>query len=420
MKSSASHGARRKAGSVGPTQDGLHLMTGLETVAVGTIPKVLPPAARAVRKMLDNRHDQQSMAKILERAMTRAADILYRPNERPSTQDVAEVAQGAINIARTGSAQAVSRVRSAWRRRPTFARGHRPHKLQAVGPQAAMDELALWIRASAQDFEVKLLKAEDYARLAARLFLEEVLQPTVFAETADFSNRLTKAWLTQAQDAAASARLLKWAGYPILLTAAAAAAGHIFGLNGPEVLQIAEAVGASSVAIAAGVGLYDRERDPDTKAKSEAELVELLALLEQIAAFVLDLARVSFPEVPAPRRAIPSKSTSPTPTISPDGDVHLPKLLVALIDDLDNRLLPQARERAPLLAAHLKRVSDQLRLLQQQRPSFDELNLCDAVRDLWQALEHVGYKQRAYVPSPFELPKEVTKPATLPPPARTL
>jgi len=346
--------------------------------------------------------------------MARAADTLYSPNEKPSTQDIAKVTQGAINIARTGSAQAVSRVRSVWRRRPAFAGGHRPHKLQTVGPQAAMDELALWIRASAQDLEVEPLQAENYARLAARLFLEEILQPTPFAETADFSNRLTKAWLTQAQDAAASARLLKWAGYPILLTAAAAAAGAIFGLNGPEVLQIAEAVGASSVAIAASVGLYDRERDPDTKAKSEAELVELLALLEQIAAFVVDLARVSFPEVPAPRRAISPMSTSSDLAISAGGDIQLPKLLVALIDDLDNRLLPEARERAPLLAAHLKRVSDQLRLLHQQRPSFDQLNLRDAVRDLWQALEHVGYKQRAYIPSPFELPEEAAKPAALP------
>ena len=375
-------------------------MTGLETAAVGAIPKILPPATRAVRKLLDNHHDQQSMAKILERAMARAADTLCSPNERPSTQDIAKVAKGAISIARTGSAQAVGRVRSAWRRRPAFVGGHRPHKLQTVGPQAAMDELALWIRASAQELEVEPLKAEDYGRLAARFFLEEILQPTPFAETADFSNRLTKAWLTQAQDAAASARLLKWAGYPILLTAAAAAAGAIFGLTGPEVLQIAQAVGAGSVAVAAGIGLYDRERDPDTKAKSEAELVALLALLEQIAAFVVDLARVSFPEVPAPRRVIPSMSTSSAVAISADCDIQLPRLLVALIDDLDNRLLPEARERAPLLAAHLKRVSDQLRLLQQQRPSFDQLNLLDAVRDLWQALERARLQTTRVHPKP--------------------
>jgi hypothetical protein len=194
-----------------------------------------------------------------------------------------------------------------------------------------------------------------------------------------------------------------------------AAAGHIFGLTGQEVLQIVEAAGASSIAIVAGAGLYEHERDPDTKAKSEAELVELLALLEQIAAFVVDLTQVSFPEVPVPRRAIPPMSASSALAISADEDIQLPKLLVALIDDLDNHLLPDARERAPLLAGHLRRVSDQLRLLRQKRPSFDELNLRDAVRELWQALEHVGYKQRAYIPSPLELPG-AAKPAALPAP----
>jgi hypothetical protein len=120
-------------------------MTGLETMAIGAIPEVLPPATRAVRKLLDDYQDRQAMAKILQLAMVGAADILYSPEEKPQSEEIARVAAGATNVAWTGSAQAVSRVRSAWRRRPAFTGGHRRHKLQAVGLQAAMEELALWV-----------------------------------------------------------------------------------------------------------------------------------------------------------------------------------------------------------------------------------------------------------------------------------
>jgi hypothetical protein len=393
-------------------------MTGLETTVIGAIPKVLPPAARAVRKLLDDYRDQQAMAKILEQAMIGAADALYSVNEKPEIEDIVKVAAGATNIMRTGSAQAVGKVRSAWLRRPEFIGGYRRHKLQAVGLEAAIEELVLWVRASAQDLGVELPKSEEYARLAARFFIEEILKPTPFADTADFSNRLTKAWLTQAQDADASARLLSLVGYPALLTGAAVAAAAIFKLPPAEVVQIAEAVGAGSLTARIGLELYARDSNPYAKAKKEAEYIDLLNLLEQIAAFVVDLTRVSFPQVPALPAAVSPVSDLASKASADGEDIPLPKLLVALIDDLDNRLLPEARERAPLLAARLKRVSDQLRLLQQRRPSFDPLDLRDAVRDLWQTLERVGYKNRIYVPKPFELPADTASHPALPPPRR--
>ncbi len=389
-------------------------MTGVETAVIAAIPKVIPPATRAVRKLLDNHRDQQAMAEILEHAMVCAAETVLRPSDRPSTPDIVKVAHGAVRVAKTGSAEQANWFVTTLRRRPSFVGGHRPRKLQTVGSQAAMDELARWVQVSAQAEGVEPLKAENYARQAARLFMQEILTPRPRADNPDFSNRLTKAWLTQADDATAAARLLRWLEYPVLLTAAAAAAGAIFGLTGHEVLQIAAAVGAGGIAVTGGVAGYQRDRDPDTKAKSEAEFVELLGLLEQISAFVVDLVRVPFTEMPAPRPAI-HQGLSAALAMPADGeDIALPKGLVVLIDDLDERLLPAARERTPLLAAHLNRVSAQLRLLRQQRPSFDQLILRDAVRDLWQALERVGYKHRTHIPSPFELPEEADKPLALP------
>ena len=196
-----------------------------------------------------------------------------------------------------------------------------------------MDELARWVQVSAQAEGVEPLKAENYARQAARLFMQEILTPRPRADNPDFSNRLTKAWLTQAGDATAAARMLRWLEYPVLLTAAAAAAGAIFGLTGHEVLQIAAAVGAGGIAVTGGVAGYQRDRDPDTKAKSEAEFVELLGLLEQISAFVVDLVRVPFTEMPAPRPAI-HQGLSAALAMPADGeDIALPKGLVVLPPD---------------------------------------------------------------------------------------
>lgn len=392
-------------------------MTGLETVAVKAIPKVIPPATRAVRKLLDNHHDRKAMAKILEDAMLRAAKTVFPPRDVPSVSDVVRVTQGAMKVGQTGSAQPANWFVAAMRRWPRFLGGHRPRELQTVGPQAAIAELALWIRMGALAENVELLKDENYALTAAELFIEEILTPRPVADNADFRNRLTKAWLTQAEDASAAARLRRWIEYPVLLTAAAAAAGAIFGLSGEEVLQIAAAAGASSAAVTGGVAIYHRDRDPDTKPKSEAEFVELLNLLEQVSAFVVDLVRVSFTEESTSLPATSPMDLSAPAAPACDADPELPKLLIVLIDDLDNRLIPAADQRAPLLAAHLKRVSDQLRLLQQRRPAFDPLILHSAVGNLWQALERVGYKNRTQIPSPFELPKERDMPLALPPAA---
>ena len=199
--------------------------------------------------------------------------------------------------------------------------------------------------------------------------MEEILTPQRGADNADFRNRLTKAWLTQAEDSSAAARLRGWVEYPVLLTAAAAAAGAIFGLSGMEVLQIAAAVGASSAAVTGGVAIYQRDRDPDTKPKSEAESSNC-SISSSRSALVLDLVRVPFTDESAPPPAISGRPSTAAAVSADGGDSQLPEPLIVLIDDLDNHLIPAADQCAPLLAAHLKRVSDQLRLLQQRRPSL--------------------------------------------------
>lgn len=412
MSDNVHKGSTKTSGS--PASDGSHSMTGIETAIIGAIPKVLPPAARAVRKQLDDYHDQQAMQKILTQAMVGAADALYSANERPDGADIAKIAKGATNIARTGSVENIGKLKSAWTRRPALIGGYRRRKLQTVGVEGAVEEVALWVRASARDLHVSLPRGDEYAVLSSRFFIEEILKPTPFAVTADFSNRLTKAWLAHAKDADSGALLLGFLGYPALLTGAAVAAAAIFKLPPAEVVQIAEAVGAGSLTARVGFELYSRENGPSLKAKKEAEYIDLLNLLKQIAAFVVDLSQVSsfeIPVVPAVASSTPGSSSAKSA-----GGAELPDLLIALIDDLDNHLLPEARERAPLLAARLKRVSDQLRLLQQRRPAFDMLELRDAVRDLWQTLERVGYRNRIDVPAPFVLPPDKAVHLALPPP----
>jgi hypothetical protein len=385
-------------------QGGAHQMTGLETTVAGAIPKVVPPAIRGVRKMLDDQHDWQSMMKILEHAMRTAVTTTVPVLKLPKDSVIEEVAKGTLQAARTGSPKSAGRVSAAFRRRPAFMGGHPAQRLRDASPWEAVDQLALWIQVSAQAAGAEALATENYARMAARIFVEEVLTPQADPKSAGFRNRLTKAWLTRADDAAAGARLLKWLQYPVLLTAAAAAAGAIFGLTGPEVLQIAEAVGVTSTALSSGAVLYQRDRDPDNRAKSEAELVQVLGLLEQIGAFVIDLVQLDWDEISRSRPAI-TRSDSFDAAPAGRARKELPGDLAVLIDDLDTRLLPAARDRAPLLAAHLQRVGDQLRLLQQHRPSFDQLLLQDTVRDVWQTLERVGYKNRVRTPSPFTLPE---------------
>ena len=83
------------------------------------------------------------------------------------------------------------------------------------------------------------------------------------------------------------------------------------------------------------------------------------------------------PMSPLRRQRSPGRPSTAAAVSADGGDSQLPEPLIVLIDDLDNHLIPAADQCAPLLAAHLKRVSDQLRLLQQRRPSFDPLILRD-------------------------------------------
>jgi hypothetical protein len=379
-------------------------MTDPASVVIGVATAVVPPASRALRRLLNEREDRQSMTKVLNAAMVQAAAMLATSNHMASPEDIIKVADGAISVARTGSVQTSTKLKRFWQQRPGFTGGQPSRKLQTVGPQEAMDELARWIRASARILEVEPLKSDEYAQLAANIFMAEILTPTPFADTAAFSRKLTKEWLKQAQDASVGERVGKWVKYPALLTAAAAAVGALVGLPGHDLIQLAQAVGAGTILIATGVGFYDHDRDPDTQPQTEAKLIKLVSLVEQINAFLIDLTQLPILAVSPQQPAL--VGTPPNiALISGNGELlRRPEGLHMLIEDLDQRLLPAARDRAPLLEGYLERVADQLRLLEQQRPSFNLLNLRSAVFDLWETLGKVGYRGSVYVPNPLELP----------------
>jgi hypothetical protein len=344
------------------------------------------PASRAVRRVLRNGQDTAAMRRMLEEALRQAEDTLSRsaPGRAGLGQEkLAAVASGAVNVGMTGHAEQVSFVRAFWERRPPAIGGYRRHELQAVGSRAAMAELARWIQVSAAANKVEEVDGR-FADLAASRFIRAVCYPKPYSANYEFCGRLADAWLSQDEKAMARDGTFRRLEYPTVLTGAVAAVGAIIGWTGIEVLRVAGSVGTVTVAVAIGVGLFARRSNSGVVVNSRAEYVDLRALLEQISAFLVDVSdtRVDSAEGPAA-----------------GDDEETRRRLSLLLGNLQQRLLPEAQARASLLASHLRRVSDQLRLFQEGRLSFDSLNLQAAMLDLRRALEDVAEKRQILVPA---------------------
>jgi len=356
-------------------------------VAVGpvvdTALAVAQPASSAVKRQIQNKRDEKCMRQLLEVAMRQAWSELGSP-QRPLDQNVAKVAGGAVSVGKTGQVEPPGWRKRLWQSRPEFIGGYHRHRLQAVGSLAAIDELAGWIQRSAAENHVTSMQGEAFARRAARDFLDYVCRyPNDFSKTADFCERLADAWVIQDDKARARHNIVASCELPTVLTGAAAAVAAIVGWTAFEVLRLAGTVGTLTVAVAVGILLYRRQRDAETSAHTPAQFIELRSLLEQIAAFVIDLRQVS---------------VDATAQTEAEEDPPLQDRLSVLMKDLEQRLLPEARIHAHVLASHLRRVYDQLLLLQQNRQSFDSPNLYAANLDLWKALEGIGRKRRIEVP----------------------
>jgi hypothetical protein len=351
--------------------------------AVDTALAVARPATSAVKRQIQNKRDEKCMRQLLEAAMRQASSELVS-QQNPLDEDVAKVARGAVSIGKTGQVEPPGRRKRLWQGRPEFIGGYRRHRLQAVGSLAAIDELTGWIQRSAAENHVTSMQGEAFARRAARDFLDYVCHyPNDFSKTADFCERLADAWVIQDDKARARHNIVTPFELPTVLTGAAAAVAAIVGWTAFEVLRLAGTVGILTVAVAVGILLYRRQRDAETSAHTPAQFIELRSLLEQIAAFVIDLRQMS---------------VDATGQTAAGEDSPLQDRLSVLMKDLEQRLLPKAQAHAHVLASHLQRVYDQMLLLQQKRASFDSLNLHAANLDLWKALEGIGRKRRIEVP----------------------
>jgi hypothetical protein len=343
------------------------------------------PASRAVRRVLRNGQDTAAMRTMLEEALGQAADSRSAPGRAGLGQEkLAAVANGAVNVGMTGHAEQVSFVVAFWQRRPAAIGGYRRHQLQAVGSLAAMAELARWIQVSAAANQAQDVVDGRFADLAARIFMRAVCYPKPYSANYEFCGRLADAWLTQDEKARARDRTFRRLEYPTVLTGAVAAVGAIIGWTGIEVLRVAGSVGTVTVAVAIGVGLFARRSNSGVTVNSRAEYVDLRALLEQISAFLVDVSDTKVDSAEGPAAA---------------DDEETRKRLSQLLGNLQQRLLPEAQARASLLASHLRRVSDQLRLFQERRLSFDSLSLQAAMLDLRKALEDVAEKRQILVPA---------------------
>ncbi len=339
------------------------------------------PASRAVKRQIQDKRDEDCMLQLLEAAMRQASSELA-PQQQPRNEDVAEVAKGAVNVGKTGQVKPARGLKRLVRARPEFLGGYKRHRLQAVGSRAAIDELARWIQLSAQENRATSMQGEAFATQAARNFLDYVCHPVGYLKTTDFCERLSDAWVIQDDKARARHRMVTSLQPPTVLTGAAAAVAALVGWTALEVLRLAGTVATVTVAIAVGILLYRRQRGEATSAQSPAQFVDLRSLLEQTAAFVIDARQMSSLTVEQLKAA----------------DGSLQERLKPLMDRLEKQLLPEARTRADVLASHLRRVYDQMLLLQQETASCDSLNLHAATLDLWKTVEGIGRRRRIEVP----------------------
>jgi hypothetical protein len=351
-------------------------MTGTEAVVLGKVaavaPKAVPPAIRAVRKALDNRDTRQSMTRILESAMH---SVAKGESAQLSAVDIEQVAKGAVSIAWTGSVREANWATKAVRWLPEALRRRRARRPSGLSTSAINREVALWVRASASAHNVDFFMGDEHAQAVAEIFVEKTLVHPDENDDA-YSKRMGRAWLASAKEAEEFAVLADAINYQsvsvgVVGAAAATAAGEYFQLTGSQVIGIAAAFGAAFVVISGGVIAGHRRRP------SVGDFTMLLNLRTEVRDFLVDLALV----LAMTRPPVAASARRPDDPLA---------RLETLRGYLDDHLLPRAIERAPNLAALLEQISHQLRLLAQDRPTFDAAALRLAMEAAWQKLEPPG------------------------------
>jgi hypothetical protein len=265
---------------------------------------------------------------------------------------------------------------------PEALRRRRTRRPSGLSTSAINREVTLWVRASASAQRVDFFMAEEHAQAVAEIFVEKTL---VHPDENDdgYSKRMGRAWLASAKEAEELAVLADAINYQsvsvgVVGAAAATAAGEYFQLTGSQVIGIAAAFGAAFVVISGGVIAEHRRR------ASVGDFTLLLNLRTEVRDFLVDLALVLAQVMSPPamtRSARPASARRPGDPLA---------RLETLRGYLDDHLLPRAIERAPNLAALLEQISHQLRLLAQDRPTFDVRALRLAMEAAWQKLEPPG------------------------------
>jgi hypothetical protein len=233
--------------------------------------------------------------------------------------------------------------------------------------------------------------AEEHAQAVADIFVEKTL---VHPDENDdgYSKRMGRAWLASAKETEELAVLADAINYQsvsvgVVGAAAATAAGEYFQLTGSQVIGIAAAFGAAFVVISGGVIAEHRRR------ASVGDFTLLLNLRTEVRDFLVDLALVLAQVMSPPAMTRPARPASARRPGDPLARLE------TLRGYLDDHLLPRAIERAPNLAALLEQISHQLRLLAQDRPTFDVRALRLAMEAAWQKLEPPG----SDTPPPLQL-----------------
>jgi hypothetical protein len=383
-------------------------MTGTEALVLkgaakvaGVAPKAVAPAIRAVRKALNDRDTRQAMTRILESAMH---SVAKGESAQLSAVDIEKVAKGAVSIAWTGSVREANWATKAVRWLQETLRRRRARRPSGLSTSAINREVTLWVRASASAHGVDFFMAQEHAQAVAEIFVEKTL---VHPDPKDdaYSKRMGRAWLASAEEAEKFAALADAINYQsvsvgVVGAAAATAAGELFHLTGSQVIGIAAAFGAAFVVISGGVIAEHRRR------ASVGDFTMLLNLRTEVRDFLVDLALVLGQVMSSPAMARPARAASPRRRDDPLARLE------TLRGDLDDHLLPRAIERAPNLAALLEQISHQLRLLAQDRPTFDAAALRLAMEAAWQKLEPPGSDS----PLPLQLAVRQHAPSELPAP----
>jgi hypothetical protein len=362
-------------------------MTGIEPLvakggakAAAAIPKAIPPAIRAVRRLLDDRNNRQAMTRILTSAMISVAQDAS-PSAGVGVDKIEEVARGAVAVASTGSVRQVNGIVRILRRARKPLSGDRTRRIKDVPALGAAGEITKWVQVSAAANEVTFFANERHARKVADLFIDKALvNPNL--DDKGFSGRLSEAWkisVKEATESAALADIILYSGQSVAIgamgAAAATAAGEFANLSGSQVIAFAAACGAGFAVLAGGIAAEHRRR------ASQADYGLLLNLRKEVYDFLFDAAIAIREGALHPR---PEKSDYAPSSTSTNGS---PNRFEALRDDLDARLLPAAYERAPNLAVYLEQVSHQFRLLAQDRPAYDPYALGIAMEAAWQLLQ---------------------------------